>query len=211
MTMCMCAKFSHVQLCVTLWIVALQAPPSKGILQARIWSELPCPPPGDLPHPGINPSLLCLLHSLCYAQSLSGVLLFATPWTAARQAFLSIGIFRQKYCSGLPCSPPRDLPNPEIKPRSPTVQADSLLSEPRWVLYHQHHLGSLLHDCVCACALNSSVMSNSLQPYGHNPPGSSVHRISPGKDTGEGCHFLPQGIFLIQGGNPPILHWQVGS
>ena len=65
--MCMRAKFSHVQLCATLWTVALQAPLSVGILQARIWSKLPCPPPGDLPHPGINPTLLCLLNWLCCA------------------------------------------------------------------------------------------------------------------------------------------------
>ena len=36
---------------------------------------------------------------------------------------------------------------------------------------------------------------------------------SPDKNTGGGCHFLLQGIFLIQGSNPPphLLHWQVGS
>ena len=38
-------------------------------------------------------------------------------------------ILRQEYWSGLPCPPPEDLPNPGIKPRSPTLQADSLLSE----------------------------------------------------------------------------------
>ena len=37
---------------------------------------------------------------------------------------------RQEYWSGLPCSPPWDLPNPGIEPRSPTLQADSLPSEP---------------------------------------------------------------------------------
>ena len=37
---------------------------------------------------------------------------------------------RQEYWSGLPCPPPGDLPNPGIKPRSPTLQADSLPSEP---------------------------------------------------------------------------------
>ena len=40
------------------------------------------------------------------------------------------GFSRQEYWSGLPCSPQGDLPNPWIKPRSPTLQADSLLSEP---------------------------------------------------------------------------------
>ena len=40
------------------------------------------------------------------------------------------GFSRKEYSSGLPCPPPGDLPNPGIKPRSPTLQADSLLSEP---------------------------------------------------------------------------------
>ena len=31
----------------------------------------------------------------------------------------------------------------------------------------------------------------------------------PGKNTGVGCHFFLQGIFLIQGLNPHLLHWQV--
>ena len=34
---------------------------------------------------------------------------------------------------------------------------------------------------------------------------------SPGKNTGVGCHVLLQGIFLTQGSNPSLLHWQVGS
>ena len=37
---------------------------------------------------------------------------------------------RQEYWSGLPCPPPGDLPNLGIKPRSPTLQAGSLPSEP---------------------------------------------------------------------------------
>jgi len=37
---------------------------------------------------------------------------------------------RQEYWSGLPCPPPGDLPKPGIKPRSPSLQADSLPSEP---------------------------------------------------------------------------------
>ena len=40
------------------------------------------------------------------------------------------GFSRQKYWSGLPSSPSGDLPNPGIKPRSPSLQADSLPSEP---------------------------------------------------------------------------------
>ena len=43
---------------------------------------------------------------------------FATPWTVARQAPLSMGFSRQEYWSGLPCPPPGDLPDPGIKPES---------------------------------------------------------------------------------------------
>ena len=44
-------------------------------------------------------------------------------WTAARQAPLIMGFSRQEYWSGLPCSPPGDLPNPEIEPESPVSPA----------------------------------------------------------------------------------------
>ena len=53
-----------------------------------------------------------------------------TLWTVAHQAPLSTGFSRQEYWSGLPCPPPWDLPNPGIKPMSPPLQGDSLLSEP---------------------------------------------------------------------------------
>ena len=44
--------------------------------------------------------------------------LFATLWTIANQAPLSMGFSRQEYWSGLPCSPPGYLPNPGTKPAS---------------------------------------------------------------------------------------------
>ena len=49
--------------------------------------------------------------------------LFATLWTIASQAPLSIGFSRQEYWSGLPCTAPRDLPNPGIEPMSLTSLA----------------------------------------------------------------------------------------
>ena len=63
-------------------------------------------------------------------KSLSHVRLFATPWTVAYQAPLSIGFSRQQYWSGLPFPSPRDLPNPRIESGSPTSQTDTLPSEP---------------------------------------------------------------------------------
>ena len=53
-----------------------------------------------------------------------------TPWTVARQAPLSMGILQSRILSGLACPPPGDLSNPRMKPRSPTLPADSLPSEP---------------------------------------------------------------------------------
>ena len=48
----------------------------------------------------------------------------------AYQAPLFVEFSRPEYWSGLPFPPPRDLPDPGIKPWSPSLQADSLLSEP---------------------------------------------------------------------------------
>ena len=56
--------------------------------------------------------------------------LFVTPWTVARQASLSMGFSRQEYWSGLPFPFSGNLPNSQIKPRSPALQADSLPFEP---------------------------------------------------------------------------------
>ena len=62
---------------------------------------------------------------------LSRVRLFATPWTLACKAPLSMGFSRQEYCGGLPFPSPGDLPDPEMEPRSPASWADALLSELR--------------------------------------------------------------------------------
>ena len=59
----------------------------------------------------------------------SHVQLFATVWTVACQAPLSMEFSRQEYWSGLPCPPSGDLPNPWIEPTSPAapaLQGDSL-------------------------------------------------------------------------------------
>ena len=63
-------------------------------------------------------------------KSLSRVRLFATPWTVAHQAPLSMGFSRQEYWNGLPFPSPGDLPGPGIELRSPEMQADTLTSEP---------------------------------------------------------------------------------
>ena len=63
------------------------------------------------------------------------------------------GFYRQESWRGSPCPPPRSLPNPGIKPRSPTLRADSLPVEPpgsprilAWVAYP--FLGDLLNPGI---------------------------------------------------------------
>ena len=63
-------------------------------------------------------------------KSLSPVWLFATPWTIAYQDPPSMEFSRQEYWIGLPFPSPGYLPNPEIKPESPSLLADALPSEP---------------------------------------------------------------------------------
>ena len=57
------------------------------------------------------------------AKLLSCVRLFATPWTVACQASLSMGFSRHEYWNGLPFLSPGDLPDPGIKPASPVSPA----------------------------------------------------------------------------------------
>ena len=52
------SRFSRVRLCVTPWTVACQAPLSMAFSREEYWSGLPCPPPGDLPNPRIEPTCL---------------------------------------------------------------------------------------------------------------------------------------------------------
>ena len=202
---------SHLQLFVTPWTVAHQAPLSMGFSRQEYRSGLPCPPPGDPPDPGIDPRLQHLLHwqvgslpleprgslsdvllsfflsiikiQFCYfclqrdlkrlmkyvgsvasfqmwyslgtsgkweccirwlrrisllsadisasscvcACVLNHVQLFATLWTIARQAPLSMGFSRQEYWSGLPFPSPGDLPDPGIEPASSALQEDFYL------------------------------------------------------------------------------------
>ena len=82
--------------------------------------------------------MICVCVCVCVCMcTLSGVQLFATPWTIARQAPWSMGYSRQEFWSGLPFPFPGDLPNPGIEPTapaaSPALRVNSLLL---------NHLGS---------------------------------------------------------------------
>ena len=90
--------------------------------------------------------------------------LCVTPWTAARQAHLSMRFSRQEYWSGLPCTPPGDLPDPGIEPGSRALQADSS------PLSHQ---GSPVRCCSSLKSQNSlegdSTVCQGIQKGGASP------------------------------------------
>ena len=88
--------------------------------------------------------------------SLSLIRCFATPWTIAQQASLSMGFSRQKYWSGLAFPSPEDHPDPGIEPTSSALQVDSLL------LRHQ---GSLLYVYICVCVCVCVCVGLSATPW----------------------------------------------
>ena len=70
------SHFSCVQLFVTPWTVACQAPLSMGFSRQEYWSGLPCPPPGDLPKPGFK------VESLISPALAGGFFTTSTTWEA---------------------------------------------------------------------------------------------------------------------------------
>ena len=86
---------------------------------------------------------------------------FATPWTAVRQAPLSMGFPRQEYWSGLPFSSPGDLPDSGTESVSPALACEFFTAEPPG--YQFSH----------------SLVSDSLRPYGFSTPAFPVHHQLP--------------------------------
>ena len=68
-------------------------------------------------------------HTYIYKDSAKSCPTLAIPWTVACQAHLSMGFSRQEYWSGLPFPSSGELPYQKIEPRSPTSQAEALLTE----------------------------------------------------------------------------------
>ena len=134
-----------------------------------------------------------LCEALCDCKNLSFpfVWIFATPWTVAQQAPLSMGFPRQEYWSGGPRSPPWVFPHPGIKPASlmsPALAVGCFTAATQWV------------------SESHSVVSNSLQSYGLYSPWNF-----PGQNTEVGSLSLLQRIFPTQEGlNPSVPHgWRI--
>ena len=125
------------------------------------------------------PLFLLFSHSVVSGSS-------ATPWTVTHQAPLSMGFPRQEYWNGLPLPSPGYHPEPGIKPRSPALRADSLLSA----------------AAAAAKSLQSCPTLATPWTVTHQAP------LSMGffrQEYWSGCHFLLQEIIPIQGSNPRLL------
>ena len=120
---------------------------------------------------------------ICVCWSLSCVWLFATPWTVAHQNLLSMGFSRQEYGMGSH-SPLQGIFPTGIKPRSPALQADSLLSEP---------LGELI---ISRKALNPFMMTSAL----HDKQ-KTFCKIS------AWLHWIPSSPKVIYIDLPPLSFW----
>ena len=117
-------SLSSVRLFATPWTAAYQAPLPMGFSRQEYWSGVPLPSPSII----LNISLNWKWKG--ESEVAQSCRLFVTPWNVAYQAPLSMGFSRQEYWSGLPFPSPGDLPNPGIELWSPTLQADTLPSEP---------------------------------------------------------------------------------
>ena len=110
----------------------------------------------------------------------SRVWLFATPWTVAHQAPLSIGFSRQEYQSGLPCPTPGDLPNPGTEPTSlmsPALAGGFLTTSTIWEAPFIY-IPLLIKVTVFCWCLVAKFCLTFCDPMDCGPPASSVHRIS---------------------------------
>ena len=119
-----------------------------------------------------------------------GFQLFGTPCSLAHQTPLSMGFLRQEYWSGLPFTSPGNHPDPGIEPRSLTLWADCLPSEPpvkpingEWALRVEHSSNrfsvfmkrSTREFSLCLCVFSSISLP-------HPPPCVRKHgEASPGR------------------------------
>ena len=92
---CVLSCFSRVWLSETSWTVTRQAHPSMGFSRQEYWSELPCPPPGDLPDPGIE----CLLRFLHWQE---GLLPIAPPGNSLMDPSAEVRIMHMDNQQHLP-------------------------------------------------------------------------------------------------------------
>ena len=79
------------------------------------------------------------------------------------------------------------------------------------VTWNPRHTASIHFQLSKSDTVKSLSRVRLCDPMDCSLPGFSIHGVFQARITGVGCHFLLQGIFLTQGLNPRVLHWQAGS
>ena len=152
------------------------------------WSGLLFPSPRDRPDPGIELGLLNFRWIL-YRLSHQGSSLTPQPGIKTASPALEGAVLTTGW--------PGQSPLPGFTSQFDLFRLPGPDSPPN-------------HKCWSQCVLSRSVFNS----VNRSLPGSSVHGDSPGKNTGEGCHFLLRGIFPTWELNPSVLsllHWQASS
>ena len=124
---------------------------------------------------------------------------------AAHQASLSLEFSRQECSNGFPCPPPGIFSTQDWT-RSPTLQVDSLPPEPPEKACKTNSSRIKLYALELLCHV--WLFCN---PTDCCPPGSSVHGISQARTPELVDISFSRGIFLTQGSNLSLLHWQADS
>ena len=130
---CTLKSFSHVQLCVTPWTVACQAPLSKGFPRQEYWSGLPFPSPGDLPDPGLKSMSLALAGTFSTTEPPGKLQYFSWPgilwiWYVSYvhlKRICSLLLFGSLFYYWTPCS---------------LCHLQKIYKLPCWRLWHPFHL-----------------------------------------------------------------------
>ena len=170
--------------------IALQAPLSMGFSRQEYWSRcVPCPPPGDLSNPGIEPRSPALQADSLLSEPPGKPKVWTTRglnW--GRVLSLPLDYAMDHVCRMEP-----------VKAEVPRI--------------YESQCGCVC-VCVCVCVCMYAHCCLTLQPDGLKPARFLCSRNFPDKKTGAGCHFLLQRIFLTQRSNMSVLyllHWQAGS
>ena len=183
--MCVLSCFSHIQLFETLWAVASQAPLSTGFSRKEYWSGLPFLPPGDIPNPGIKPTFPALQENS---------LPRSTGEALCRHSFLEKIKLSRANRDRFPHLWPTTSASFSLPPSSSChfySKSGGLFSLlviiipwKKWKSISHVWLFATPWTVICQVPLS---MEFSRQ------------------NTGMGCHFLLQRVFLTQGLNPVLL------
>ena len=119
---CVLRLFSCVWLCETPWTVACQIPLPMGFSRQVYWNGVPCPPPGDLPDPGIE-------HTSLTSPALAGGFFNTGTTWVARQAPLSMGILQASILVWVAMSSSKGASQPRNRTGLLHLQVNSLPAE----------------------------------------------------------------------------------